>query len=203
MDSMRTISVPLGGSRALSAEDIELRWYTAYTNARHEKRIAEQLMRRSVEHFLPVYETVHRWKDRRVRLQLPLFPCYIFVRVAVRNHLEVLRVPGVVRLVGFNGRLAVLPETEMLVLRRAWSSGLRMEPHPYLTVGRIVRVRSGPLSGLTGRLVRKKQNCRIVISIESIMRSVIAEVSLDEVEVLDSSCGANDNKLYESTRLRQ
>jgi transcription antitermination factor NusG len=203
MDSMRTISVLLGGSRALSAEDIELRWYTAYTNARHEKRIAEQLMRRSVEHFLPVYETVHRWKDRRVRLQLPLFPCYIFVRVAVRNHLEVLRVPGVVRLVGFNGRLAVLPETEMLVLRRAWSSGLRMEPHPYLTVGRIVRVRSGPLSGLTGRLVRKKQNCRIVISIESIMRSVIAEVSLDDIEVLDSFCGANDKKLYESIKLRQ
>jgi transcription antitermination factor NusG len=126
----------------------------------------------------------HRWKDRRVRPQLPLFPCYIFARLAVRNHLDVLRVPGVVRLVGFNGCLAVLSETEMLVLRKPLSSGLRMEPHPYLTVDRIVRVRSGPLSGLTGRLVRKKQNCRIVILIESIMRSVIAEVSLGDIEVM-------------------
>ena len=203
MESVRTISVPLGGPRGLLAEDVELHWYTAYTNARHEKRIAELLTQRSVEHFLPVYETVHRWKDRRVRLQLPLFPCYIFVRVALRNHLDVLRVPGVVRLVGFNGRLAVLPETEMLVLRRALSSGIRMGPHPYLAVDRIVRVRSGPLSGLTGRLVRKKQNCRIVISIESIMRSVIAEVSLDDIEVLDSFCGVDGKKLHDSTKLRQ
>jgi transcription antitermination factor NusG len=202
MESLNVSIVPFDKAIRASAEYVEQCWYAAYTRSRHEKRIAEQLTQRSVEHFLPVYETVHRWKDRRVRLQLPLFPSYIFVRVALRDQLKVLQIPGVVRLVGFNGRPTVLPETEMLALRSGLSSGLRVEPHPYLTVGRIVRVRSGPLCGLTGRLVRKKQDCRIVISIESIMRSMIAEVSLDDIEIPSSCCTANDKKLHESPKPR-
>jgi len=202
MVSLNVSTVSFDNAIPIRADYVEPCWYAAYTCSRHEKRIAEQLKQRSVEHFLPVYETVRRWKDRRVRLQLPLFPCYIFVRVAPRDQLQVLQVPGVVRLVGFNGRPTVLSETEMLVLRRALSSGLRTEPHPYLTVGRIVRVRSGPLCGLTGRLVRRKQDCRIVISIESIMRSMIAEVSLDDIEIPASFCNADDKKLHESTKPR-
>src|ERR1700676_1933407 len=80
----------------------ELLWYAAYTSANHEKRVAEQLGVRSLEHFLPVYESVRRWKDRRMKLQLPLFPGYVFVRLALCDRLQVLQVPAVVKLVGFN-----------------------------------------------------------------------------------------------------
>src|SRR5260370_2441771 len=73
-------------------------WYAAYTVANHEKRVAEQLGVRSVEHFVPLYESVRRWKDRKVRVQLPLFPGYVFVRLALRDRLRVLQVPGVARL---------------------------------------------------------------------------------------------------------
>lgn len=163
---------------------LEPRWYAAYTRARHEKVIAEQLSQRCVERFLPLYETVHRWKDRKVRTQLPLFPSYIFVRVALRDQLRVLQIPGVVRLVSFNGCPIALLDEEVQALQRGLSSGLRVAPHPYLTVGRRVRVKSGPLCGLTGKLVRRKSNWRIVISVESIMRSISAEVSLDEIEIL-------------------
>ena len=97
----------------LSADCLESRWYAAYTCANHEKRVREQLEQRSVESFLPLYETVRRWKDRRVRLQLPLFPGYLFVRMAVVDRLRVLQVPGVVRLVGFSGQLAPLPDEEI------------------------------------------------------------------------------------------
>ena len=170
------------GGTSLFTGYLEPRWYAAYTCARHEKRVAEQLTERSVEQFLPLYETVHRWKDRKVRVQLPLFPCYIFVRIALLERLKVLQVPGVVRLVGFNGLPTALPESEMMALQRGLSAGVRAEPHPYLTVGRTVRIRSGPLSGLTGKLLRKVQNYRVVISIECIMRSIVAEVSLDDIE---------------------
>src|SRR4029077_1760360 len=88
-------------------------WYAAYTSANHEKRVAEQLARRSVEHFLPLYDSVRRWKDRRMKLKLPLFPGYVFVRLALRDRLQVLQVPGVVKLVGFNGAPAELPQKEM------------------------------------------------------------------------------------------
>ena len=83
---------------ALQADDLEQRWYAAYTCANHEKRVREQLEQRSIESYLPLYETVRRWKDRRMRLQLPLFPGYVFVRMVLVDRLRVLQVPSVVRL---------------------------------------------------------------------------------------------------------
>lgn len=170
----------------LPASESEPCWYAAYTCARHEKRIAEQLGQRSVEQFLPLYETVHRWKDRRVRLQLPLFPGYVFVRIALLDQLKVLKVPGVVRLVSFNGKPVPLPGLEISALQRGLSSGLRAEPHPYTAPGRRVRVTAGPLCGLMGTLVRRKENYRIVISVDSISRSILCEVSIEDVEAVGS-----------------
>jgi transcription antitermination factor NusG len=91
-------------------DDLELRWFAAYTCANHEKKVREQLDQRSVESFLPLYETVRRWKDRRMCLQLPLFAGYVFVRMAMVDRLRVLQVPSIVRIVGFNGHLAALPD---------------------------------------------------------------------------------------------
>jgi len=160
------------------------RWYAAYTNANHEKRVAEQLGVREVEYFLPLYASARRWKDRRVTLQLPLFPGYIFVHIALRDRLKVQQVPGVARLVGFDGKLVALPEKEIQALRRSFESGVRAEPHPYLTVGRRVRVKSGPLAGTQGILLRRKGNVRVVISIELIQRSVAVDTDVADVEVL-------------------
>ena len=159
----------------------EQRWYAAYTSANHEKRVVLQLMQRSVEHFLPLYDSVRRWKDRKVHLQMPLFPGYVFVRVALRDRLQVLQVPGVAKLVGFNGMPAALPESEMEALRTGLAGGVRAEPHPYLTVGRKVRVRTGSLAGLEGMLVRRKNSTRFVISLDLIMRSVAVEVDAADV----------------------
>jgi len=165
------------------AMEYEPHWYAVYTCARHEKRIAEQLDQRSIEQFLPLYETVRRWKDRRARVQLPMFPSYVFVRIIVSQQLKVLQIPGVVRLVSFNGRPVALPEWEISALQRGLSSGLRAEPCPYFAPGRSVRIKAGPLCGLKGKLVRRKENYRIVISVDSINRSIICEVSVGDVDL--------------------
>ena len=165
-----------------SVDAQELRWYAVYTCARHEKKIAEQFAQMSIERFLPVYETVHRWKDRRMRILLPLFPSYIFVRISLSEQLRVLQTPSVVRFVSFNGKPTPLSEAEIDALQRGLKSGVHAEPHPYATAGRSVRVKAGPLCGLTGKLVRRKENYRIVISIDSIHRSIICEVSLEDVD---------------------
>lgn len=162
----------------------QLQWYAAYTCANHEKRVAEQLEQGAVEHFLPVYESVRRWKDRRVRLELPLFPGYVFVRLALRDRLQVLQIPSVVRLVGFNGLPTALPDNEMERLRNGLTRQLRAEPHPYLTVGRRVRVRRGPLRGAQGVLIRKKGFFRVVLSLDLILRSVAVEVDAADLEPL-------------------
>ena len=154
----------------------EPRWYAAYTCANHEKQVASQLGDRRVEHFLPIYETVHRWKDRRVRLQLPLFPGYVFVHLPLRDRLQVLEVRSVVRLVGFGGGLpAALPEQEIETLRDGLSGDLRAQPHPYLTIGRRVRIKNGPLAGMEGILRRRKGNYRVVLSVDLIQQSIAVE----------------------------
>src|SRR5271166_6574720 len=87
----------------LVLENEEIHWYAAQTRSKHEKTVASQLSERFVENFLPQYDSVRIWKDRRVTLQMPLFPGYIFVRLALRDRLRVLQIPGVARLVGFSG----------------------------------------------------------------------------------------------------
>lgn len=165
----------------LPMEYLEPRWYAAYTSANHEKRVAEQLQVRSVQHFLPLYQSVRRWKDRRVTLDTPLFPGYVFVRLALRDRLPVLQIPGLARLVGFNGTPMALPEEEMEALRAGFEHGVRAEPHPFLRVGRKVRVKNGPLAGLEGTLVKRKKLTRLVVSMELIQRAMAVEI--DEVDL--------------------
>jgi Transcription termination factor nusG len=108
----------------------ETLWYAGYTASRHEKRVAEHLTQRGVEHFLPLYETIHRWNNGRHRVQLPLFPGYIFVRIALRDRLRVIEVPGFVRLVGFSSLPCPLPEIEINKMMEALSTGSWRNPTP-------------------------------------------------------------------------
>jgi transcription antitermination factor NusG len=171
-----------GEGVVLPSDYLKPRWYAAYTCANHEKSVRDQLGQRSVESFLPVYETARRWKDRRVRLELPLFPGYIFVHLALRDRLRVLQTPSVVRLVGFGDRPAALPDQEIEALRQGLMCEMRMEPYPYLKVGHRVRVRNGPLQGMEGILVRKKNGSRFVISLDLILRSVAVEIDVGDLE---------------------
>lgn len=172
-------STPVGPGVCLTAQ-----WYAACTRPRHEKQVARQLEERGIEHFLPLYRSMRRWKDRRKELDLVLLPGFVFVRMALINRLQVLQLPGVTRFVSFSGLPAPLPAEDVDALRNGVLQNVRLECHPFLTVGRRVRVVSGPLRGVHGILVRhkkKKDDCRLVISLEAIMRSVCLEI--DEADV--------------------
>jgi transcription antitermination factor NusG len=182
MASIATSIISSGRYPGLPAEYYEPNWYAAYTSANHEKRVAEQLGVREVEHFLPTYSSVRRWKDRRVTLELPLFPGYLFVKLALRDRLRALQVPGVARLVGFNGLPCALPASEIEALKTGLADGISAEPHPFLTVGRRVRMKRGPLAGMQGILLRRKGKFRVVISIELIHRAVAVDAEVADVE---------------------
>ena len=161
-------------------------WYAVYTCANHEKRVVAELQARAVENFLPLYPSVRRWKDRRVRLDFPLFPGYVFIHLALQNRLRVLEIPSVVRLVGFNGQPAALPNEEMEILRSGLRQNLLAEPHPLLTVGRRVRITGGPFAGLEGVMKRKKSGLRVVVTLELIQRSVAVDVDAADVQAVVS-----------------
>jgi transcription antitermination factor NusG len=177
---MATTSV--GGREEERADSAGLQWFAVYTSARHERTVARQLEDRCIEKFLPLYRSWHRWKDRRKLVELALFPSYVFVKIEAREKFRVLEVPGVVSLVTFNGQLAALPDEEINALRSGLDSGVYAEPCPYLRVGRRVRVAAGPLAGAEGILIKKKDKCRVVISLEVLMRSVAVEVDGTDLE---------------------
>ncbi len=162
----------------------EANWYALYTCSRREKRVAQQIECRQVSCYLPVYRSVRRWKDRRKELELALFPGYVFVCMSLSNKLKVLEVPGVVQFVSFDGRPAAIPAEEIETLRNRLGGDAKIEPHPYLRTGRKVRVHSGPFQGLEGIIVRRKDRCRLVFSIDLIQRSLAIEVDEADVEAV-------------------
>jgi transcription antitermination factor NusG len=166
----------------LPRQNPEAKWYAVYTCARHEKRVARQMELRSLRGFAPLYRATHRWKDRRKEVELALFPSYVFVHLALKDRVRVLEIPGVVNLVSSQGKPTPLADEEIEPFRRGTQGGTRLEPHPYLRTGRRVRLCRGPMAGLEGILVRRKEGLRLVVSIDILMRSVAVEVDETDVE---------------------
>lgn len=162
-------------------------WFALYTWSCQEKRVAQHLSARNIDFFLPLYRRVSRWKNGlRVPIDSPLFPGYVFVKIERREKVRVLELPGAHSIVGTGREPAPLPSEEIEALRQGIHL-LNAEPHPYLSVGDRARVRRGPLEGMTGIVVRKKNRCRIVLSLELIMRSVSVEVDDQDIETLETS----------------
>lgn len=158
-------------------------WYVAYTYGRHEKAMAEQCGQRGIRAFLPLYAARRRWNKRRVEVLLPLFPSYVFVRIALAQRLRVLAIPGVASLVSFKGIPAVIPDSQIDPLMKAVSLG-RAEPHVYLQAGKRVRVTTGPLVGLEGMVLDIRNNVHVIVSFEWMSRSVAISLDAAEVELI-------------------
>jgi transcription antitermination factor NusG len=157
-------------------------WYALYTRHQHEKCVQQSLTGKGFEAFLPLYTTAHQWKDRVKRVSLPLFPCYVFLRGPLEQWLPVLSTPGVHTVVGCGGQPASISNAEIDAIRRVVESPATVEPHPYLQCGDRVRVTMGPLQGLEGLLLRKKNWCKLLLSVEMLQRSVAVEVDAAMVE---------------------
>ena len=156
-------------------------WWAVYTRHQHEKAVAQVLSTKGFEVFLPLYDSVRRWKDRSKTLSLPLFPCYVFVRGGMNRRLQVVTTPGIHTILYSGERLAFIPNDEIDSIRRAVNSPTRVEPHPFLRCGEKVRVTRGSLEGVVGVLVRKKNVFRLVLSVEMLAQSVAVEIDAADV----------------------
>jgi transcription antitermination factor NusG len=158
------------------------RWYAVYTKHQHEKKCADLLVRKSVETYLPLYQSVRRWQDRKKLIALPLFPSYVFVRSTLETRSEILSTPGVFFIVGVAGRACAIPDQDVESMRTMTTSRARIEPHPFLKSGEHVRIFRGPLTGVHGILSRANNKDRVVLCVEPLQKAVSVEVDMADVE---------------------
>lgn len=175
---------PVTVSTPIPAEPTSARWYALQTRSRFEKLVRAELSGKKVEHYLPTFNEVHQWKDRKKVVELPLFSGYVFARFPDEDEarLQVLRTNGVVRILGAGGEMEPIPDWEIDSIRLALASGNQFFLHPFVREGAWVRVRRGALAGVEGRLVRLKSQTRLVLSVELLSRAVATEVDLGDVE---------------------
>ena len=170
-------------------EDIKnrIRWYALYTRSRHEKTINQQLLDRGIESYLPLRKVLRQWSDRKKWVEEPLFRCYVFIHVDEKNRLRALQTYGVVRVVSFNGKPAVVRDEEIENIRRVLREVETVEPCSMVYVGDIVEITRGPLCGLRGRLVQVRSEHRLVVTIDSIHQALRFNVALTDVKVVEKS----------------
>ena len=158
-------------------------WYVLFVRSNQEKRVAYALQQRGIEHFLPCICSLRQWKDRRVRLEMPLFPGYVFIHLPLAERLSALTVPNVVSMVGKRNEPAAV-STEEIAWIRAGITHPGVEQHEYLQTGQRVRISSGALAGMEGILVRQGNGTRVVVSLDSIARAFAVEVEAEAIEMI-------------------
>ncbi len=162
---------------------VDLAWYALYTRSRHEKKLLTELTDRSIEVFLPMREVLSRWKDRKKRIWLPLFPGYIFIHQVdtPENRYRVLNLPGAVRFVGHEGHAERIPEAQIEAVRRFLEAEIAIDPYPYIRVGQQVEIVAGPLRGIQGILIQKKGRFRFVLRVDLIRQAISIEIDASDI----------------------
>jgi transcription antitermination factor NusG len=173
---------PAENTNSISSMTSAPDWHALFVRYQHEKFVALGLSNKNIEVFLPLCNSTRQWQDREKQLWLPLFPSYVFVRENVERQLQIISTPGVIHIVRFGGRPAIVSQSQINAVRKILESHCAVEPHPFLTCGDRVRVRTGPLTGLEGILARKKNRAQLVISMEMLGRSASVEIELANVE---------------------
>jgi len=159
-------------------------WYALRVKSNCEKLVTAGVRNKGFEEFLPLYRTCHRWSDRLKSAELPLFPGYTFCRIDPNFRLPILTIPGALHFIGIGKVPVPIEDSEVAAIQNAVRSGLPAEPWAYLNVGQLVRLDDGPLAGLEGILIETRKQCRIVVSVSLLQRSVAVEIERNWVTPL-------------------
>lgn len=157
-------------------------WYAIWTRSRHEQVVRDQLEKKGYETFLPTITRWSRWKDRKKKVDWPLFPGYCFARFDERERLPILKCAGVVSIVSFDHEAVAIPDFEIDAVRRVVESELQFDPCPLIREGTMVEVVHGPLKGVVGRLLRKGAHARLMLAVDLIGQAVSVEVDAADVK---------------------
>lgn len=157
-------------------------WHIAYTLPRHEKAIAQRLAAGDLSCYVPLYLEARVWNQRRVEVDLPLFPCYVFVKMHLESKARLLAVPGVVRLLAVNGAAVTFPDEEMTALQTSleqWSA----RPYPFHLAGKRIRLKSGPFAGLEGKIVRRNGKRELIVALDLIQSAISLTIDTADAQL--------------------
>jgi transcription antitermination factor NusG len=173
----------LGSDQTPLADSEELRWYALHTRARHERVVQNRLREQGMETFLPTVEEVHRWSDRKKKVEVPLFSCYVFVRCSLKaeDRTHIYRVDSVLGVVG-SGTGQPIPDEQIDGVRTLLSQKSPWRVHSFLKVGQRVRVRGGAMDGVEGVFLSENGDHSLVISVDVIQRSLAVRIDGYDVE---------------------
>jgi len=155
-------------------------WRVINVRPRHEQVVARQLEGRC-ELYLPTYRSVRKWHDRKMTLDLPLFPGYVFVRINASERARILKTSGVRSLLAFGNEPAQVKESEIDEIKRIVASGCAVSPSA-LILGNRVRVIDGPMQGVEGVLQEFKNTCYLVVVVQMVSRAVKVTIERDWVK---------------------
>ena len=165
-----------GGLRANESS-----WYAIRVRPRWEKVVAGALHGKEYDEFLPLYRKRSSWSDRIKEIDLPLFPGYVFCRSDLSGRAPFITTPGVIGILSFGGHPAIISQEEIEAIKAVIRSGADVAPWPYIREGQRVRILRGALAGVEGVLVRPKSDWRVVLSVETLCRSIAVEVDREWV----------------------
>ncbi len=175
--------VPAISDLRVTVDFFQSKWYVLFVRTNQEKRVAEGLGERGLEHLLPCYSSLRQWKDRKVRLDMPLFPGYVFVRLPLIERLRALTVPQVIGMSGKKESPAAVSPEEIDWIRSGVAEG-KAEPHEYPRAGQRVMITEGVMRGMQGILLQMRNSTRVVVSLDSIARAFVVEVEASKVKVI-------------------
>jgi transcription termination/antitermination protein NusG len=181
-DSPKARSAPLSSPAGLLTGNP---WHVINTRCHHEAQVAQRLTRKGLEIFFPRVTVPSRRQDRKVHINLPLFPGYLFVRHSLEAdaYLEIIKVPGVAKILGCSGRFTPVPPETIDSIKVALNSPRPCAPHAYVKRGRMVRIATGPLAGVVGIIVaRKEKERKVVVNVELFRRAMAVELTDEAVE---------------------
>jgi len=153
-----------------------LLWFAIQVKSTHEKRVTSLLQYQTYECFLPLYTSRRRWSDRIKRVELPLFPGYVFTRFTPVDRIPILKTPSVISIVGIGATPTPIDECEIAAIQRAVASGFGLSPHPFLQIGQRVRINGGSLCGLEGIIADVRKRDHLILSVTLLQRSVAVEI---------------------------
>lgn len=163
----------------------EKHWHAIYVKSRSEKKVAERLEEMGIEHYLPLVTTIKQWSDRKKRVEEPLFKSYVFVFSSARQHIPILNVYGVLRFVTFEHQPVIVPANQITAIRKYiddYEENKKTMESSDLKEGQLVRIISGPLIGLEGKLVSAKDVRKLIVYIEAVGQYIPVSISRTKVE---------------------
>jgi len=152
-------------------------WIAVYTKSRHEQIVINELSKKNIESYCPMFKERRQWSDRKKWVYFPLFRSYVFANIEIKENIYVLQTIGVNKIVKFQEKISIIPDQVIDNIKNIIEGEYNVEKADYFIKGDEVRVVSGPLKDLDGVVLDSRGTNKVIIKIEAIQQAFSVEIS--------------------------